>query len=590
MRIGHRRPFARATGGGRADLVERRFDSGSVAPAVSAGSSFAVMPGAMPAVSYPPARPTTWIDAQTRAFPLTWVRVKWFVLVLATILALFFRVGALSTYGLSEDELNKVRAIQEYRAGHFAANAEHPMLMKLAMWGTCGLADAWNRVAPADAAMSMETAIRLPNAVAGAATAVVLFGVAELLFGAVAGLAVSAIWAFDVNAIAINRIGKEDTFLLLFFLLAVYLYERGKRVGAVDAAGAQRWYTLSGAAFGLMLASKYMPHLLGIYALFNLLTDLTPGANKPDRARHYGAMAAVFLVANAVVLMPQTWRYVLGYVHGDGLAHHGYLYNGVLYVTNVPISPLGVPFTFYLRLLVTRVPLVVLAAVVPGAIEMVRRRAERGFVLLRVLAVFLLVPYSLMAAKFIRYSLPMLATVDLIAAVGLVSGVSWILRKQWLPLLTRATVAAVVVGVFFGELAAAQQTAAPFYSLFQNGIGARIDPGGTAFAEQTYDYGVREAVEAIAADAAPAAALVTDAPAVAAHYLRDAGRPDIEVRSLSAQGFGSAARESWIVLQDEHVSFESAPIVEWLRAAARPWAELRMDDVVAVRVYRIPGR
>src|SRR5204863_8215341 len=173
------------------------------------------------------------------------------------------------------------------------------------------------------------------------------------------------------------------------------------------------------------------------------------------------------------VVLPDTWRYVSGYVRGDMLAHHGYLYKGALYVTNIPISPLGVPVTYYLRLLATRVPLVVLAAVVPGVIEMGRRRTERGFVLLRVLVVFVLVPYSLMSAKFIRYSLPMLATIDLIAAVGLVSGAGWILRKQWLSLVARATVAALVVAVFFGELAYAQQAAAPSYSLYPNGVGAR---------------------------------------------------------------------------------------------------------------------
>src|SRR5207237_1152365 len=158
--------------------------------------------------------------------------------------------------------------------------------------------------------------------------------------------------------IAINRIGKEDTFLLLFFLLAVFCYERAKQIGVAEPTRAQRWYTLSGAAFGLMLASKYMPHYLGIYALFNLVTDRRPGANRPNLLRQYGAMGLAFLVANPAVLMPDTWRYVASYVRGDLLAHHGYLYDGALYLTNVPVSPLGVPATYYFRLLATQVPLV----------------------------------------------------------------------------------------------------------------------------------------------------------------------------------------------------------------------------------------
>jgi len=98
----------------------------------------------------------------------------------------------------------------------------------------------------------------LPNAIAGAATTLVLFLVVELLFGLPAAIAASALWALDVNAIAISRIGKEDTFLLLFFLVAVWCYERAKRQGVTEPAAAQRWYAGSGAAFGLMLASKYM--------------------------------------------------------------------------------------------------------------------------------------------------------------------------------------------------------------------------------------------------------------------------------------------------------------------------------------------
>src|SRR5262249_16925125 len=98
-------------------------------------------------------------------------------------------------------------------------------------------------------------------------------------------------------------------------------------------------------------------------------------------------------------------------------------------VIDVPISPLGIPITFYLHLLRTKIPLIILATMVPGLVEMVRRQHERGFVLLRILAMFLLVPYSLMATKFLRYSLPMLATIDLIATVGLIAGLNWLLRK-----------------------------------------------------------------------------------------------------------------------------------------------------------------
>jgi len=545
---------------------------------------------AMPAVPYTSPRPTTWNDVSGRTVSLPWLRARVVVLACATLLAGAFRIGSLDTYGFSEDEINKVQAIEQYRAGHFRANAEHPMLMKLAMWGSVEVAEAWNRVAPSDAVISLETALRLPNALAGALTTVVLFGVAELLFGGTVAAAIAVIWAFDVNAIAVNRIGKEDTFLLLFFLLAVFCYERAKRQGAADVVRAQRWYTLSGAAFGLMLASKYMPEYLGIYALFNLLTDEDPGQNKPDRLRHFGAMAATFVIANLPIVLPSTWRYFASYVSGGLLVHHGYPYAGVLYVSNVPISPLGVPVTFYLRLLATKVPLVVLAAFVPGVIELVRRRGERGFVLLRVLAVFLLLMYSLMAAKFLRYSLPMLAILDLIAAVGLVSGIGWLLRKGWLPDMARMTVAGLAVATFGAGLVRAQQTAAPHYSLFQNAVGARVNVHPRAFPEETYDYGVREAVEGIAAVAAPSAVIVSDAPEVVRHYLRQQSRRDLTVRSLSADGIDARAREAWVIVQEEHMTFENQQLVDQLRARETPWREIWLDDRVAAQIFRVGGR
>jgi dolichyl-phosphate-mannose-protein mannosyltransferase len=539
----------------------------------------------MPATTYAQPVPATvrW------PFAVPAASKKLVVLAAATVLALTFRVSALATYGLSEDEINKVHAIQQYRAGHFAANAEHPMLMKLAMWGSVIAADAWNRIAPADRSIAIETALRLPNAIAGALTTVVIFGVADLLFGSAVGAVAATIWAFDVNAIAINRIGKEDTFLLLFFLIAVFCYERAKQVGSIDLQQARRWYTLSGAAFGLMLASKYMPHYLGIYAIFNALTDRHPGANKPQPLRFYGAMAAMFLLANPVVVMPETWRYIASYVQGDKLLHHGYMYGGALYVTNVPISPMGLPPTYYLRLLGTRVPLVVLAAIVPGAIELVRRRRERGFVLLRTFAILFLIPYSLMAAKFLRYALPMLATIDVIAAVGLVAGIGWLLRKQWLAIATRRSVAALAVAVFFIGLVGAQQSAAPFYSLFENAVGVRVDPHRSAFPEQTYDYGVREAAAAIARVASPSAVVMTDAPGAAADYIHRNGRPDLVVRPLSMGRMTSRDVETWVLVQDEHVTFENEWLIERLRATQRPWKEFHMDDIVALQVFRIGG-
>src|SRR4249919_2013875 len=78
--------------------------------------------------------------------------------VIAAVMALGFglRAAGLSTYGFSEDEINKVRAIEDYRAGHLSANAEHPMLMKLAMLTSVETTRVWNHIATEESAIAIE--------------------------------------------------------------------------------------------------------------------------------------------------------------------------------------------------------------------------------------------------------------------------------------------------------------------------------------------------------------------------------------------------------------------------------------------------
>jgi hypothetical protein len=511
---------------------------------------------------------------------------------IAVVVALAFglRAGRLSTYGFSEDEINKVRAIEQYRRGTLSANAEHPMLMKLAMWASVDVIERWNRIVPAGDAIDIETAVRLPNAVAGAATSAAVFGLGQVLFDTPVAMLSSLLWASDVNAIAINRIGKEDTFALFFFLVAVWAYERAKRQGQTDPAGAQSWYTASGAAFGLLFASKYFPQYLGVYALFNGVTDRTPGANRPKPVRYFGAMAAAFLAGNFAVLAPATWKYCLDYLHGATVVHHGYPFAGHLYANTPLLASHGIPATFYLQLLGTKVPLVILGAVVAGLIETYRRRRERGFVLLQIWLGLFLLGYSLAAVKFLRYALPLFAALDILAAVGVVAGVRWLMRKRWLSPITRASVSAAALTVSIAGPLFAQHAAEPFYSLFRNVAGEHVAGPGETFPEETYDYGVREAVESIAAVAEPGAAIVSDAPAVVAYYVEHSPRPDLRARSLSSEGLAPRSAESFVIVQTEHVTFENREALAYLTRVSVPWQEFYAHDALAAQVFRIPRR
>ena len=527
----------------------------------------------------------TTLAARSAAFPLTRAQLVALSLTVIVAAALTFRTSGLASSGLSDDEVTKLRAAQAYSRGDFSVNAEHPMLMKLAVWGSLGVADGWNRIAPERYHLPVETALRLPNAMAGTATVLALYGVAHAYFGTAVALVAAMLLALDPNVSAINRIGKEDTFIVLFFMLAVWCYERGKQVGVTDRSGAQPWYMASAAAFGLMMASKYLPHLYGLYLLANVVTLRNDGGSSPVKRRFFMAMGVAFTAANFALFLPPTWWNVLGYVQGETLMHHGYPYAGRLWVTDVPISALGVPPTFYLMFVLTRMPLVALAGCVVGAGITLGRRRERGYGFLRVMLFFLAVGCSAMAAKFLRYGLPILVLLNLMAAVGIVAGLNWLLTRQTREV--RSVALSAACATLAVMLFAGQAQASPHFAMHRNVLARWLDADGRRFPEAGYDYGVREAVSMIAATARPGAVIVSDVPSIVRFYLEREGRTDIGIRSFSVHGLSPDATEQWVFVQDARVYFETEELIAQLRRRHEPVAIYGLEGVPLLEVFRL---
>lgn len=543
----------------------------------------------MDSVPFTPARPAAAAPPRVELLWLTRQQVRHLILAVAIGLALTVRLAGLTTSGFSDDEMAKVQAVESYRHGDFTANAEHPMVMKFAIWASLDAIRRWNAAVRPSMHLGEEAAVRLPNAIAGVATVIAVYAVGELLFGPAVGLTAAALVALDPNITAINRIGKEDTLMMFFFLLAVGFYERAKVVGVHCLPGtpqfrhAQRWYQSSAAAFGLMIASKYMPHFWGIYALFNHVFDDADPHNSPIKLKYNLTVLGTFVAANWAILLPATWRYCVRYVLGDDLQHHGFPYAHHLWVTDVMVSPLGVPWTYYVRLLATKVPVLVLVGAMIGLVPLVRQRHERGYVWLRMMLLLIVVPYSLMAAKFERYSLPLLLLIDILAAVGVCAASKWLWERAWARV-TRASVCTAVYAALIGVLMVTDSTAAPFYSLNQNAIGARLDAPASTFPEEAYDYGIREAVRDIETVAHPNASIVSDVPRIVQHYL--GGRSDLRVRSLSMDGIGTSG-EQWVLVQPEHVYFENALVIDGLRRQFTPWREYHMKRTTVLQVFRL---
>jgi hypothetical protein len=229
---------------------------------------------------------------------------------------------------------------------------------------------------------------------------------------------------------------------------------------------------------------------------------------------------------------------------------------------------------------------VVLAAFVAGVLLMIRRRREQGFVFARIFLVFFLVPYSLMGGKFVRYMLPLLAVVDILAAAGIV----WMLdeTRTRLALTNRRWLVPALTALFVTAPLYAQLSAGPFFSLSQNAIGTALAAPGTMFPDDEFnDVDVREAVRAIAHAARPGAAIASDASTVVEEYLRELGRNDLQTISLARDGLPRPARETWVIAQDGHVYFENRDVLDQIRRTIMPWGEWRSGGAVAVRVYAL---
>jgi hypothetical protein len=528
------------------------------------------------------------IGSRAVAFPLTRTQLVSLALTAIVAVAMTFRVSSLATYGLNDDEVTKLRATEAYSRGDFSVNAEHPMLMKMAIWASLGVASRWNLAAPPQYQIPEEAAVRLPNALVGAASVLVMYGVAHAYFGTPVALIAALLLALDPAATSINRLAKEDTFVVFFFLLAVWLYERAKQVGVRNPVQAQPWYLSSAAVFGLTVASKYLPHFYGLYTLVNVATLRDAGPNSPDKRRFFATIAVAFAIANFAIFLPGTWRHVLGYVQGGGMSHHGWPYAHRLWVTDVPISTLGIPPTFYVMLLLTRLPLVTLVGAAVGGVIAWSRRRERGYVFLRVYFFFQLVGFSVMAAKFLRYSLPILVIVDLMAAVGIVATFEWLskrIKSKLRPVLMPIAYAALAIVLFAGQL-----QASPFFSMHRTTLARWLDADGRRFPESSYDFGVREAVSRIVASARPGAAIVSDVPQVVEFYLSRGPRTDLQVKSLSGGGVFSNTTEQWVLVHESHLYFETEELIALLRLRHAPVAEFRMDDVTVLQLFRIaPG-
>lgn len=458
------------------------------------------------------------------------------------------RVTGLSSEGLSDDELNKLNAVTEYRAhGLTPANGEHPFLMKAALLVSVVACDNWNQTslvaAHPELNVPVETSLRLPGALFGAITAVLIFLVASELFGLEVGLISAALWVFDPIAIGYSRIAKEDTFLVFFFLLANVFWLRSQRVAeSQPQRRPEPFYWATAAAFGAMFASKYVPPvMLGITVAYNYSFQRIPVTRwvigKKRYLKFFLVMGIVFLICNPTILLPGTWQAMSDFTSGRSMGHDSYEFLGRLYPHRFQDWLKGEPWYFYLVLIVTKLPVLTLLSSALGFGLLFRRKIGDGrYFLLLWLALWSLA-FVLPGGKFTRYIASVLPALIITAGIGLqfaARGLESFCARAFgskaVGIYSRSALASLVIIAAFWSTV----SAAPHYRLYVNALGGGPSKAGAYFPQdEFYDAYMQDAMTEIARRAAPGKRVAGELPAVGSYYAQRANRPDLVCVELS---------------------------------------------------------
>jgi len=506
------------------------------------------------------------------------------IALLLTVLAFAVRFNHVDFNSLSEDESAKWTAVQEYRHGHFVGvNSEHPMMLKVLAWVSLTAGERWNHLAALHSwpTMSPEGWLRFPNVLFGAATTAILFLFCRRLIGLVGSFAASFFWAVSPLAVALNRLAKEETPLTFFTLLACYFYCRAQQADVDESA--RRWYDLSAIGFGLAFASQYILHLLGLNALAWFLAGKMGLNREPSRfsySRFFLVIFLTFVLVNPVVLFPSNFSAIVHWLHHDGVKHSGYNFDGTLYL-NFPSRLLaGVPWTFYLWLLLTKTPIPILVAVIAGSIMLLRDRRTLASCAFLSLGVVQLAGLSVSGAKWVRYSLVVLPFLFL--AGGYAVQAAWNrMREKKMSLAFVGLAAATLFGLPLLELHAWS----PYYSFYLNSIGGGDKNIARYFGQdEVSEFDTREVAQQVCSSADAGARLATARPMTMTYYIENCGRTDIEVVPLYDRHYVPRERDM-IVLEPSRRFFETQRFFDALENSGMSRREVRVGPVLASTIY-----
>jgi Dolichyl-phosphate-mannose-protein mannosyltransferase len=503
-----------------------------------------------------------------------------------------FRATGLSAESLGEDELNKLNAVADYRAhGLTGSNGEHPMLMKAFQGASIILAERWNAAFPSNS-IAPETALRLPGAILGALSTVLIFLIVAELFGVEVALIAGALWAFDPMAIGFNRVAKEDSFLLFFFLLANVFWLRGQRVAESTDQNPNKYYWLTAASYGAMVASKYMPHFFAIsmcyYWMFQRLPETRWRLGKKRILTVFAIIGIVFLILSPTILLPDTWRQMGLFAGGNRIVHDSYEFMNTLYTQRFTDYLNGVPVYFYHVLTAVKLPLLTVFGFVVGLPLLFRRKLGDGRYFLLFWYLLWVVAFCFPGGKFTRYYTTILPAVLITSALGIQFVGRWLASRMTGDGLKHYVPACLAVIVITGAVISSVQ-AAPHFRLFTNSLG-----GGNAWTgyyfphDEFYDASMRDVMNEIARRARSGARVASESPSLASYYAGLAQRTDLICVSLSdPEAVKQLAAGEFIIIARGRRYFSNDAIINTLRDQATHVAEFTLGSVPSAKLYEL---
>lgn len=539
---------------------------------------------------------TAGIDPEKFSDDLVFARDRRLIaILLAVFLVIGFalRVNDLGAESFGEDELNKLQTVEEYRAnGLSGRNGEHPFLMKGLQTVSVSAVEKLNTLF-AQPQISEEAALRFPVALFGTFTTLLIFLLVTQLFGRSIGLVSAALWAVEPMAIGFDRIAKEDSLVLFFFLLTNLFWIRGQTAAE---RGEPNWFWhawATAAGFAALMASKYYPHLLavtaGYYNVFNDIPGKRWNLGKLRWLAFVTVMGATFLVLNPTIVFPETWREMLKFSSEGRVVHDAYEFMGQLYTNKMTAWLSGVPWTFYYVFIAVKTTLPTLVLFLVGLPFLFQRRLGDGRFFIFFWAFFWFMPFTVMGGKFTRYFTVAEPLILISAAIGSCFAVKWLSKK----LATNSHVTAVIQTSLFVALIAFplinSLSVAPHFRMFTNSIGGGSTSAGSYFPhDEFYDAATSDVVTEIIARATPGAMVACETPALFEYYSRRAGRTDLIFVSLSDKTKVLAMKEGdFVVIAKGRRYFSNTAYQEYLENAVTPAAEAMIAGVPAARLYQL---